>query len=41
MSDSNKPAEAKKETPKEGNGIKEQKELKEGPCGLPAKCTVQ
>ncbi|KAL2684887.1 Minor allergen Alt a 7 [[Neocosmospora] mangrovei] len=42
VSDSNKPAEAQKETPKkEGNGIKEQKELKEGPCGLPAKCTVQ
>ncbi|KAJ4327938.1 flavodoxin-like fold protein [Fusarium piperis] len=39
---STKPAEAQKETPKkEGNGIKEQKELKEGPCGLPAKCTVQ
>ncbi|KAM5369353.1 hypothetical protein ACJZ2D_009072 [Fusarium nematophilum] len=44
-----KPAEAKKEegvkkpeaANKNGQEPREQKELKEGPCGLPAKCTVQ
>lgn len=38
-----KPAEAKKETaPQSDNkGPQELKEVKEGPCGLPAKCVVQ
>ncbi|KAM0087450.1 flavodoxin-like fold protein [Fusarium odoratissimum] len=43
-SNTNKPAEAEKDTtaPKQENkGPQELKEVKEGPCGLPAKCVVQ
>jgi hypothetical protein len=43
VSENTKPAEAEKDTvPKQENkGPQELKEVKEGPCGLPAKCVVQ
>ena len=31
---------ATREEPKEGSGPAKKKETKEGPCGLPAKCTI-
>jgi len=44
VTENTKPAEAEKNTaPKqeENKGPQELKEVKEGPCGLPAKCVVQ